>query len=125
MPLGRAATQLGGALGHLHTVVRGEHQHAGSRLAGHQILQHFQSIHLGHFEIQQHQVNRLGVELLERVFAICGEHQLVVLLQYQLNRGADNLLVIANQDRVFGHRYTPTGLVTMMHSAVASPTFVS
>ena len=62
-------------------------------------LEQLQPVHLGHHDVEQQQVERLGLQVLEQMLAAGnGQHLVAVLLEDPGQRAGERLVVIGHED---------------------------
>ena len=77
---------------------RGDQDHLDAVVHGFDALEHFDAVHLGKADVEKHEVHRAGAEPVERLLAVGGLEQVVLVLQDEPERLADSGIVIHDQD---------------------------
>ena len=98
-----------GFLGHFDALVAGDDDNGQAGFGGFDLLQDVHAVPFGHFDIEQHEVGGESLERLQRLDAVHGEAEVVVVAEDELEGLADAFLVVANEDgwlvRAIGHFY--------------------
>ena len=80
---------------------RGDHEHRQVLEAGIGLdpLEQLETVHLGHHDVEQQQIERLGGQVLEQMLAAGdGEHVVAVLLEDPGQRAGERLVVVRHED---------------------------